>query len=166
MFLGAGVYTVGSYLQIVCCRIIGPGLYASFSSVRVAVAVVSSSWILGEDVEGWWVWGGLCTVAVSVTWYTREILKWGEKKKEQIVDERVNKGTFGASTTFEADDGTIDSLEGAGSIVTVENLVYEKVGLGGINNWEVYSGVRGSSKWAGEQYNDDNRNLHQRNIIF
>jgi hypothetical protein len=48
MFLGFGVYTVGSYLQIQCCRLVGPGLYASYSSVRVAVAVVSSSVVLGE----------------------------------------------------------------------------------------------------------------------
>ncbi|GMI43422.1 hypothetical protein TrCOL_g9696 [Triparma columacea] len=123
MFLGFGVYTVGSYLQIQCCRLVGPGLYASYSSVRVAVAVVSSSVVLGEDIEGVWVWSGLILVGITVTWYTRAMMKWAKERKDVILSDRLEKGSQSSATTHE--NYSISDLDN----VSVDNLVYERVNV-------------------------------------
>lgn len=153
LFLGAGVYTVGSYLQISCCRLLGPGLYASYSSVRVAVAVLSSSWVLGEDVEGVWVWGGLWIVGITVTWYTREMLRWAQARKDEIINDRIEKHSA-EPTPF-----PLKRVDSDLTILTVEDLIYEKVSV----SYDQASYIRHS--YTGESCSDEGKKGKRRNMV-
>ena len=80
LYLAVGVYTIGSYYQIAMCRKVGPGVYASFSAVRIVVAVISSWLWLKEPIESLFVWIGLIEICAAVTWYTVSLLGWGKDK--------------------------------------------------------------------------------------
>jgi len=84
LWLSLGVYTVGSYLQIKLCRNLGPGIYASFSAIRIVTAVISSSYFLNEAIQNVSIWLGLGVISGTVTWYTARLLWWAEDKQKEI----------------------------------------------------------------------------------
>lgn len=115
LYLGVGVYTIGSFYQIACCRLVGPGVYASFSSVRIAIAVISSYVWLGEEIESIFVWMGLFTVSAVVAWYTTAMITWGKERAEEIL----------LSRNSTLDDDEITSCSAAS--VDTPSIIYEKV---------------------------------------
>jgi len=73
------VYTIGSVGQMKLVRSMGPGVYSSFSGIRVLGSVVLSAWLLQEPVQNGLEWVGLCLTTVTMTFYTYALSNWEEK---------------------------------------------------------------------------------------
>ena len=119
LYLAFGVYTVGSFYQIAMCRRVGPGVYASFSAIRIVVAVISSRSWLKEPIESLLVWIGLLEICGAVTWYTVSLIGWGKDKVEEIKLSRSFNLTGGLppgiddddmKRALDEDDSTVSSL--------------------------------------------------------
>ena len=70
-FLTFGIFTAAALFQVVSVRKLGPGLYGSFSSVRVLVAVVGSYVMMAEPVKNWMEWSGILLIVITMSAYLR-----------------------------------------------------------------------------------------------
>ena len=70
-FLTFGIFTAAALFQVVSVRKLGPGLYGSFSSVRVLVAVAGSYVMMAEPVKNWVEWSGILLIVFTMTAYLR-----------------------------------------------------------------------------------------------
>ena len=68
-------------------------------------------------------WSGLILVGITVTWYTRAMMKWAKERKDAILSDRLEKGSQSSATTHE--NYSISDFDN----VSVDNLVYERVNV-------------------------------------
>jgi len=81
--ISIGVYSFASTLQIRLVRILGPGFYSSWVSVRVLGSIILSSLVLGEGMSSLLEYIGVALMIITVSIYLVETRKWMDNRKDE-----------------------------------------------------------------------------------
>lgn len=78
------VYTIASASQMSLVRSVGPGVYSSFSAIRVVVSAWLSAIVLHEPVQDGLEWLGLMVIVITISVYTAMTLVESRRTNEKL----------------------------------------------------------------------------------
>ena len=118
LYLSIAIFTAGAYYQVEVIRVLGPGVYGTFSSLRVLVALALSYVCLNEGLKNAAEGVGIAGVVISLTVFMKFIADGDgaeDKKKKKKKDDEKEKDIFSVM----AETQLVDRIENKSSVSKV-----------------------------------------------